>query len=244
MCCDTKQKIAQALRQLMLERPLKKITVQDLMESTKMKRQTFYYHFQDIYDVLVWICRRQLVEPLERPDYASFEEWLTTALELLDRDRQFYRRAMAAADPSPLNALCEELLRPRLRALLFGCREERLDENQRFVLDFAMHAVMDQLRRMLLSRRPLDLSDARAKAVCLLETFGLDEAERNNAVHIADASAARRKPVFSPCDPYAPNAAPRHWGRFLFGQGGKCPCAIRKTLCSFYTKPALCKKVL
>ena len=50
-----------------------------------------------------------------------------------------------------------------------------------------MHAVMDQLRRMLLSRRPLDLSEARAKAVCLLETFGLDEAERNNAVHIAGA---------------------------------------------------------
>ena len=65
MCCDTKQKIAQALCQLMLERPLKKITVQDLMERTQMKRQTFYYHFQDIYDVLVWICRRQLVEPLE-----------------------------------------------------------------------------------------------------------------------------------------------------------------------------------
>ena len=175
MCCDTKQKIAQALRQLMLERPLKKITVQDLMDRTQMKRQTFYYHFQDIYDVLVWICRRQLVEPLERPDYASFEEW------------QFSRRAMPAADPSPLNALCEELLRPRLLALLFGCREERLDENQRFVLEFAMHAVMDQLRRLLLSRKPMDLNEARAKAVCLLETFGLDGTEWNNIVRIAGA---------------------------------------------------------
>ena len=178
MCCDTKQKIAQALRQLMLERPLKKITVQDLMERTQMKRQTFYYHFLYIYDVLVWICRRQLVEPLERPDYASFEEWLTTALELLDRDRQFYRRAMAAADPSPLNALCEELLRPRLRALLFGCREERLDENQRFVLDFAMHAVMDQLRRMLLSlsQRMADLGialKAEEEAVAALAAAGM-----------------------------------------------------------------------
>ena len=55
MCCDTKQKIAQALRQLMLERPLKKITVQDLMERTQMKRQTFYYHFDDIYDLLKWL---------------------------------------------------------------------------------------------------------------------------------------------------------------------------------------------
>lgn len=187
MCCDTKQKIAQALRQLMLERPLKKITVQDLMDRTQMKRQTFYYHFQDIYDVLVWICRRQLAEPLERPDYADFEEWLMTALELLDRDRQFYRRAMAAAEPSPLNALCEELLRPRLLALLFGCREERLDENQRFVLEFAMHAVMDQLRRLLISRRPLDLNEAQAKALCLLKTFGLDSAQRDNTVRIAGA---------------------------------------------------------
>ena len=181
----TKIAIQQSFLRLLSQRPITKITVKDIVEDCGINRNSFYYHFQDIYDVLVWICRRQLVEPLERPDYASFEEWLTTALELLDRDRQFYRRAMAAADPSPLNALCEELLRPRLLALLFGCREERLDENQRFVLEFAMHAVMDQLRRLLLSRRPLDLSEA--QAVCLLETFGLDEAERNNAVHIAGA---------------------------------------------------------
>ena len=120
-----------------------------------------------------------LLEYAEKFDHVKLES-LTVTKEEIDE-------AMAAADPSPLNALCEELLRPRLRALLFGCREERLDENQRFVLDFAMHAVMDQLRRMLLSRRPLDLSEAQAKAVCLLETFGLDGAERNNAVHIAGA---------------------------------------------------------
>ena len=187
MAHTTKRTLSETLKKILQEKSLDKVTVVDIVEASAINRQTFYYHFQDIYDVLVWICRRQLVEPLERPDYASFEEWLTTALKLLDCDRQFYRRAMAAADPSPLNALCEELLRPRLRALLFGCREERLDENQRFVLDFAMHAVMDQLRRLLLSRRPLDLSEARAKAVCLLETFGLNEAERNNAVHIAGA---------------------------------------------------------
>ena len=48
MCCNTKLKIARALRELMCQRPLSKITVQDLMESAQMKRQSFYYHFQDI----------------------------------------------------------------------------------------------------------------------------------------------------------------------------------------------------
>ena len=50
-----------------------------------------------------------------------------------------------------------------------------------------MHAVMDQLRRLLLSRKPMDLNEARAKAVCLLETFGLDGAEWDNTVRIAGA---------------------------------------------------------
>ena len=63
MCSNTKQKIARALKQLMSERPLSKITVQDLMESAQMKRQSFYYHFQDIYDVLGWICEQQLGQP-------------------------------------------------------------------------------------------------------------------------------------------------------------------------------------
>ena len=50
-----------------------------------------------------------------------------------------------------------------------------------------MHAVMDQLRRLLLSRKPMDLNEARAKAVCLLKTFGLDGAEWDNTVRIAGA---------------------------------------------------------
>lgn len=69
MCNNTKLKIARALRELMSQRPLAKITVQDLMEGAQMKRQSFYYHFQDIYDVLFWICDRQLGDPLrEDPD--------------------------------------------------------------------------------------------------------------------------------------------------------------------------------
>lgn len=66
MCRSTKQRIAQPLRELMQQRPLRKMTVQDLMEKTQMKRQSFYDHFQDIPDVLCWICEQQLAAPLRR----------------------------------------------------------------------------------------------------------------------------------------------------------------------------------
>lgn len=55
MCYSTKKKIADCVRQLMKRKEISKITIGDIMEATGMSRQSFYYHFKDIYDVLEWI---------------------------------------------------------------------------------------------------------------------------------------------------------------------------------------------
>lgn len=51
----TKLALAQSLRQLMGERTLDKITVKEVVERCGVNRQTFYYHFKDIYDLLDWM---------------------------------------------------------------------------------------------------------------------------------------------------------------------------------------------
>ena len=56
-CSDTKEKIAEAVEQMMLTKPVSKITVQSVMEQAQMKRQTFYYHYQDIYSCLLYTSR-------------------------------------------------------------------------------------------------------------------------------------------------------------------------------------------
>ena len=38
MCCNTKEKIALAVKELMRQKSIRKITVQDIMEETGMKR--------------------------------------------------------------------------------------------------------------------------------------------------------------------------------------------------------------
>ena len=63
MCTDTKGRIAEAVEQMLQTRPVCKITVQSVMEQTQMKRQSFYYHYQDIYSVLEWIVERSTPEP-------------------------------------------------------------------------------------------------------------------------------------------------------------------------------------
>ena len=57
----TKQAIASSFLKLLRERPIAQISVKDVCADCNLNRQTFYYHFQDIYDLLFWIVKRDIV---------------------------------------------------------------------------------------------------------------------------------------------------------------------------------------
>ncbi len=92
MCCNTKEKIALAVKELMRQKSIRKITVQDIMEETGMKRQSFYYHFQDLYAVIEWICCKELMEEVDVDGDITFEEWLRKLMETMEADRAFYKK--------------------------------------------------------------------------------------------------------------------------------------------------------
>ena len=48
----TKKAIVEATLRLAEKHPLNKITVRDIVEECGITRNTFYYHFHDIYEVL------------------------------------------------------------------------------------------------------------------------------------------------------------------------------------------------
>jgi probable dihydroxyacetone kinase regulator len=178
MCNNTKEKIAAALRQLMAERPFQKITVRDLMDATNMKRQSFYYHFQDTRDVLMWICRQSFLEPV-RDCPGDLTEQMLFALTLIDRDRSFYRRMLGAIRPDFIRALEEQILRPRMCRLLYGDNQwQQLSTEEQFVVDFTAHAASDRLIQFAESRRPLDENTVRKKIHCLLNTLHISEENR------------------------------------------------------------------
>lgn len=55
MAQTTKRALAASLKKLLTQKTLDKITVVDIVEDCEVNRQTFYYHFQDIYDLIDWI---------------------------------------------------------------------------------------------------------------------------------------------------------------------------------------------
>ena len=62
----TKEMLAESLMKLLARRTLDKITIQDIVDDCGYNRQTFYYHFHDIYDLIDWIFAAQTQELIEK----------------------------------------------------------------------------------------------------------------------------------------------------------------------------------
>ena len=65
MQADVKQEITEALLQLLEKKSLEKITVTELVALCGISRQTFYYHFEDVLDVVDWWTRQGAQQLME-----------------------------------------------------------------------------------------------------------------------------------------------------------------------------------
>lgn len=65
MSTNMKNVIAETFFAMVRERGVDKITVKDLVENCHISRQTFYYHFQDILDVVEWSARKGIQRAVE-----------------------------------------------------------------------------------------------------------------------------------------------------------------------------------
>jgi AcrR family transcriptional regulator len=62
----TNRHIADAFLSLTRRRPYQEITVTDIIEAAGCSRRTYYYHFKDKQDLVIWIFRSEFSEELKR----------------------------------------------------------------------------------------------------------------------------------------------------------------------------------
>lgn len=91
----TKRKIAAALKELMQTTPFEKITVSDISNKCEMHRQTFYYHFQDRYELLDWLLYNEIISKLvDNFSYETMEENFLAIFNTMYNDKKFYQNAV------------------------------------------------------------------------------------------------------------------------------------------------------
>ena len=73
----TKQAITASFLKLLAEKPLDRITVKDIVEDCGVSRNSFYYHYQDIFDLMDEVVQTETGKALGAHfDAASWQDAL------------------------------------------------------------------------------------------------------------------------------------------------------------------------
>lgn len=190
MCSDTKQKITAALRQLMQKMPLNKITVSDIMDITQMRRQSFYYHFQCIDDVVCWDCDNNLRRHLRYTPEEPSMVWVQRFLTLLEADRKFYRRIAESVNRQEIVRFLDPVVRPQIMRLAFGENmEERPYPDQNAIIEVMTRSTVYYFIDFVMDRKPCSVAQARGALDSLFELLSADRAIRRPCANMRSEAA-------------------------------------------------------
>jgi probable dihydroxyacetone kinase regulator len=139
----TKRALANSLKKLLLHKPLAKITIGDIVEDCGVNRQTFYYHFQDLADLVEWTCIEDADNALQNhKTYATWQEGFLSVFNLMKSDQTFIDNIYHSVSLDQLELYLYKLVYPLLRAVVdeeakgMSVREEDKD----FIANFYKYA--------------------------------------------------------------------------------------------------------
>ena len=132
----TKRALEQSLKNLLLKKPLTKITINDIAEDCGINRMTFYYHFKDIYDLVEWSCLEDARKALEeKKTYETWRQGFVQLFEAVRENRPFIMNVYRCVHREQV----EKYLKPLVDNLLLGVINEEAagmtvrDEDKAFI---------------------------------------------------------------------------------------------------------------
>jgi len=104
----TKHLLANALRELMEKLPIEKISIEDITSRAGFRRQTFYYHFQDVNSLLVWTFTEDFTRHLsKKKELKDWSDIIPIILEYLEENQDFCLSAYRSNGSNAIKDLIE-----------------------------------------------------------------------------------------------------------------------------------------
>lgn len=132
----TKRALEHSLKNLLLKKPLTKITVGDITDDCGINRMTFYYHFKDIYDLVEWSCLEDAKRALdEKKTYDTWQQGLLQIFKAVQENKPFILNVYRCVHREQV----EKYLQPLVDQLLLNVINEEAagitvrDEDKQFI---------------------------------------------------------------------------------------------------------------
>ena len=165
----TKRALASSLKELMKTKPFSKISVSDICEACDMNRKSFYYHFQDKYDLVNWIYYTECIAALKEKGYHTGYDILDDLCAYFYNNRSFYRKTLTVEGQNSFSEYFRDIMAGILSTDLkriFG-----QDKALPFYVDFYTDAFLCAIKRWLLEKDCMPAEEfTRLLKNCLLRT--------------------------------------------------------------------------
>lgn len=142
----TNRALAASLKKLLNQKPIDKITVKDIAEDCGVNRHTFYYHFQDIYDLIEWLCIDEATRVLgAHKTYSTWKEGFLDLIDYLQDNKLIIMNIYNSNYRNYLGNYIKSLARPFIGDFLKNQSEgmKISEENFEFIVDTYTLGIVD-----------------------------------------------------------------------------------------------------
>lgn len=148
----TRYVIANSLKELLESKRFEKITIKNIVEHCGLNRQTFYYYFQDKYELVNWIYDTEvddyLIVPKSRED-GYFN--ITVVIKRIYLNKAFYRKILTSDNSQDFRNHMLSQMRKHTRNLIeYNTRTGNADNALReFCIDYISYAYIGTIFRWI-----------------------------------------------------------------------------------------------
>ena len=150
----TKKALVKSLKKCLEEKPIDRVTINDIVDDCGLNRMTFYYHFSSIYDCFIWGATEEVKEALEQcRSHSTWDEGLLAIFRKAEENKTYvinvYRSINREDLERHLYVLVADLLLPMLKA---ESRKYRVsDKDLEFILDFYRFSIVGTILKWISS---------------------------------------------------------------------------------------------
>ncbi|MFL0269210.1 TetR/AcrR family transcriptional regulator [Candidatus Clostridium radicumherbarum] len=165
MSQTTKKALEASLKNLLLQKPLDKVTVSDIASDCGINRMTFYYHFKDIYDLIEWVCVENAAKAIGgKKTYDTWQQGFLQIFNAVLQNKAFIINVYHSMSREQVEIYLYKLTYD----LMIGVVEEQSagmsvrEEDKKFIADFykfAFVGIMLEWIRNGMKEDPLSIID-------------------------------------------------------------------------------------
>lgn len=145
----TKNALAAALKTLMTKKPFAKISIGDICEHCHMNRRSFYYHFQDKYDLTVWIFNVEFLDLMREKEYDTSLVFALDICSYFFENKDYYIDLFSTKGQNSFHEYFFEIFTPLFVDAIRPYFSE--EEDAMFCVEFYADAFVLSIEKWLLS---------------------------------------------------------------------------------------------